>query len=72
MTSLYLPGQFRVECDKAVACYQAVNEMLNLGNVDGADIYMSQVLKLEGRRIYEVVLTMVAASRQIPPMDVPR
>lgn len=69
---IYVPGQFRNECDTAVRVFQALTRMLDLGQVDQADTYMSQVLTLEGRRIYEAVLAMVAASRGIPPKDAPR
>lgn len=72
MSTLYIPGQFRDECDAAIRCFQAVSRMLDLGQVEAADTYMSQVMVLQGERIYEAVLSMVAASRQIPPKDVPR
>lgn len=72
MSTLYIPGQFREECDAAVRAFQAVSRMLDLAQVDQADLFMSQVLTLQGERIYEAVLAMVAASRQIPPKDVPR
>jgi hypothetical protein len=70
--SLYVPGQFRSECETAIRAFQAVSRMLDLGQVDAADVFMSQVMLLEGERIYDAVLAMVAASRQIPPKDVPR
>jgi hypothetical protein len=69
---IYVPGQFRDECDTAVRTFQAVSRMLDLGQVEAADTFMSQVMTLHGARIYEAVLAMVAASRQIPPKDVPR
>ncbi|PWK81745.1 hypothetical protein C8D88_116157 [Lentzea atacamensis] len=72
MSTFYVPGQFRNECEIAIRAFQAVSRMLDLGQVDAADTYMSQVMKLEGERIYETVLAMVAASRQIPPKDVSR
>lgn len=72
MSSLYVPGQFRNECDTAVRTFQAVSHMLDLGQVEAADKFMHQVMTLHGERIYEAVLSMVAASRQIPPKDVPR
>lgn len=72
MSSLYVPGQFRNECDAAVRAYQTVSRMLDLGQVDAADTFMHRVMVLQGERIYEAVLAMVAAARGIPPKDVPR
>lgn len=72
MSGLYIPGQFRDECDAAIRCFQAVSAMLNARKVDDADEFMAKVMSQHGERIYETVLAMVAASRQIPPKDVPR
>jgi len=70
--SLYVPGQFRNECDTAIRAFQAVSLLLDARKVDEADTFMANVMTLHGERIYETVLAMVAAFRQIPPKDVPR
>ncbi len=70
--SLYIPGQFAGEVALAVDIHTRLSRLLDTGQVDAADVFMAQVLECDGRRIYEAVLAMVAASRQIPPKDAPR
>lgn len=72
MSDLYIPGQFRGECDAAMRAFQAVTLLLDAHKVDEADTFMAQVMAVQGERIYETVLAMVAAARQIAPKDVPR
>ena len=70
--SLYVPGQFAGEVALAVDIHAKLAVLLDTGQVDAADVFMAQVLNVNGRRIYEAVLSMVAAARCIPPKDVPR
>lgn len=69
---IYVPGQFRNECDTAIRVFQSLSVLLNEHKVDEADAFMASVMTRHGVRIYEAVLAMVAASRGIPPKDVPR
>jgi DNA-binding phage protein len=69
---IYIPGQFAGEVATAIDVHAKLSHLLDTGQVDSADVFMAQVLESKGRRIYEAVLAMVAASRGIPPKDVPR
>lgn len=69
MSSFYVPGQFTEECNRAMEIFRKVWAMVDRKAVDEADAYMATVLVTEGRRLYETVLTMVAAAKEIPPKD---
>jgi hypothetical protein len=66
---IYIPGQFRDECDKVIVVYQKLMSLIRSGDLDAADIYIATVHEIEGRRIYEAVLAMVDASLGIPTKD---
>lgn len=70
--SLYIPGQFASEVALAIDIHARLAHLLDTGQVDAADVFMAQVLECDGRRIYEAVLSMVAAARGIPPKDAQR
>jgi hypothetical protein len=70
--SLYIPGQFQREVDLVLEIHARLNNLIATGQLDAADVFMAQVLECNGRRIYEAVLAMVAASLGIPPKDAPR
>lgn len=68
---------FDTEVHAVLAHYVELEKILGNGappeeREEEADRYMAGVLSIAGLRVYEAVLTMVAAARGIPPKGAPR